>query len=106
MVVGDDDLGAVELGQQVMGHEVARPIVAVRIAGRRTRSRSLIVIPGVTIRKPRENLRGLADRTAFRVCHAISMAMTVVFPARVASLRAIASDQGWLRTLRLHPAGR
>ena len=47
-----------------------------------------MVIPGVTTRNPRVNRGLLGCRTALIVCQAISMAMTVVFPAPVAILRA------------------
>ena len=46
-----------------------------------------MVIPGVTTRKPRVKRLLLGRRTALIVCHAISMAMTVVLPAPVASFR-------------------
>ncbi len=41
-------------------------------------------MPGAMIRKPREKRSELGDRTAFTVCHAISMAITVVLPEPVA----------------------
>jgi hypothetical protein len=47
-----------------------------------------MVRPGATIKKPRVNLLLLGWRVAFTVCHAISMAMTVVLPAPVASFSA------------------
>ena len=40
-----------------------------------------MVMPGVTTRNPRVKRRLLGRRTALIVCHAISMAMTVVLPA-------------------------
>jgi hypothetical protein len=42
-----------------------------------------MVIPGVMIRKPRPKRLLDGERTALTVCHAISMAMTVVFPLPV-----------------------
>ena len=56
-----------------------------------------MVMPGATTRKPREKLLLLGWRTAFTVCHAMSMAMTVVLPAPVASLsaRRISSGFAW-----------
>lgn len=53
-----------------------------------TRRRSLIVIPGVTTKKPRVYFLLPGRRTAFTVCQAISIAITVVFPAPVASFKA------------------
>ena len=47
-----------------------------------------MVRPGVTTRKPRVNRRLAGRRTALMVCQAMSMAMTVVLPAPVASLSA------------------
>ena len=51
-------------------------------------------MPGVTIRKPREKGLLLGWRTALTVCQAISIAMTVVLPAPVASFRARRSSSG------------
>ena len=51
-------------------------------------------MPGVTTRKPRVNRRLWGCRTALTVCHAISIAMTVVLPAPVASLRASLCNSG------------
>ena len=52
------------------------------------------MIPGVTTRNPRVN-RGLPGRrTALTVCHAMSMAITVVLPAPVASFRASRESPG------------
>lgn len=53
-----------------------------------------MVRPGATTRKPREKFLLPGRRTALIVCHAISMAMTVVLPAPVASLRARRSRRG------------
>ena len=47
-----------------------------------------MVMPGVTTRKLRVNRELCGRRTALTVCQAISIAMTVVLPAPVASLRA------------------
>ena len=56
-------------------------------------------MPGATTRKPRVN-RGLPGwRTALIVCHAISMAMTVVLPAPVASLSAKRERSGFASRL-------
>ena len=58
-----------------------------------------MVMPGVTIRKPRVN-RGLdGRRMAFTVCQAMSMAMTVVLPAPVASFSAIRESPGFASSL-------
>jgi hypothetical protein len=53
-----------------------------------------MVMPGATIRKPRVNCLLPGWRTAFTVCQAISMAMTVVLPAPVASLSASRTSSG------------
>ena len=53
-----------------------------------------MVMPGATIRKPRENCLLAGRRTAFTVCQAISMAITVVLPAPVASFRAMRNSSG------------
>ena len=64
--------------------------------GWRTRSQSLIVMPGVTTRKPRVKRLLLGRRTALTVCQAMTMAMTVVLPAPVASLGARRGrGRGW-----------
>ena len=62
--------------------------------GSRTRRRSLIVMPGAMIRKPREKWLLVGERTAFTVCHAISIAITVVLPAPVAIFMARRSNSG------------
>ena len=53
-----------------------------------------MVSPGVTTRKPRVNRRLPGCRTELIVCQAMSIAMTVVFPAPVASLRASRCNSG------------
>ncbi|CAN5651623.1 hypothetical protein BH24ACT18_BH24ACT18_19430 [soil metagenome] len=45
-------------------------------------------MPGATIRNPRVNLLLWGLRTALMVCQAISMAITVILPAQVASFKA------------------
>ncbi len=55
------------------------------------------------MRKPRVNFLDPGRRTALTVCQAISMAMTVVLPAPVASLRARRISSGlasWLASVR------
>ena len=62
-----------------------------------------MVMPGATIRKPRVNFLLPGRRTALMVCQAISMAMTVVLPAPVASLSARRINSGlasWLALAR------
>ena len=54
-----------------------------------------MVRPGVTTRNPRVNRRLPGRRTALTVCHAMSMAMTVVLPAPVASLSASRARPGF-----------
>lgn len=47
------------------------------------------------MRKPRVYFRLAGRRTALTVCHAINMAMTVVFPAPVANLKASRINSGF-----------
>ena len=54
-----------------------------------------MVRPGATTRNPRVKFRLLGRRTALTVCHAISIAMTVVLPAPVASLSASRARSGF-----------
>ena len=58
-----------------------------------------MVMPGVTTRKPRVKRGLLGRRTAFTVCHAMSMAMTAVLPAPVASFNAIRDSPGFAFSL-------
>ena len=58
-----------------------------------------MVRPGVTIRNPRVNRRLPGRRTALTTCHAMSMAMTVVLPAPVASLSASRERPGFACSL-------
>ena len=51
-------------------------------------------MPGAMTRKPREKWVLLGERTAFTVCHAISIAITVVLPAPVAIFMARRSNSG------------
>ena len=60
-----------------------------------------MVMPGVTTRKPRVKRRLWGRRTALTVCQAISIAMTVVLPAPVASLRASRGRSGLASSLAL-----
>lgn len=55
-----------------------------------------MVSPGVTMRKPRVKCLLPSRRTAFNVCQAMSIAMTVVFPAPVASYSARRSMFGFV----------
>lgn len=63
--------------------------------GKSTRSRSLIVMPGVTIKNARVNFLLCGCRTALTVCQAMSIAMTVVLPEPVASLSASRDSGEW-----------
>ena len=47
-------------------------------------------MPGVTIRKPRLNRLLVGERTAFTICQAISVAITVVLPLPVFDLNGAA----------------
>jgi hypothetical protein len=51
-------------------------------------------MPGANDQKPRVNFLLLGRRTALMVCQAMSIAMTVVLPAPVASFRARRSEFG------------
>jgi hypothetical protein len=51
-------------------------------------------MPGVTIRKPLLKRLLPGARTAFAVCHAMSIAMTVVLPAPVAIFSARRKSSG------------
>ncbi len=104
VVVGDDDLGAVDVVEHVARNELAARVVAVGSFGWRTRRRSLIVSPGVTTRKPRVNFLLPGRRTALIVCQAMSIAMTVVLPAPVASFSARRSKLG-IGVARWRPRG-
>ena len=53
-----------------------------------------MVTPGVTTRKPRVNRRLPGRRTELIVCQAMSIAMTVVLPAPVASFSASRARPG------------
>ncbi len=53
-----------------------------------------MVMPGVTIRKPLLNWLLPDERTAFSVCQAISIAMTVVLPLPVAIFMAMRTSSG------------
>ena len=53
-----------------------------------------MVIPGATTRKPREKVFELPLRAALIACQAISIAMTVVLPAPVASFSATRNRSG------------
>jgi hypothetical protein len=94
MVVRDDDLGAVHVIEHVTGNEFAAGVVAVGPLGWRTLNRSLIVKPGAEIRKPRVKYLLPWRRSALIVCQAMSMAMTVVLPAPVASFSASRISSG------------
>ena len=52
-------------------------------------------MPGVMTRKARENFWLPEWRPAFTVCQAISIAITVVLPAPVASLSAMRNSSGF-----------
>ncbi len=51
-------------------------------------------MPGATIKNPRENCLLFGRLTALIVCQAISIAMTVVLPAPVASFKASLTSSG------------
>ena len=53
-----------------------------------------MVMPGVTIRNPRENRLEFGERTALTVCQAISIAITVVLPEPVAIFMARRNRSG------------
>jgi hypothetical protein len=59
----------------------------------------LIVMPGVMMRKPLANSFDPAARAALTACQAISIAMTVVLPAPVASFSAMRKISGFASRL-------
>ena len=63
--------------------------------GKRTRRRSRIVIPGVTMRNVSENRASCGLARLLCVCQAMSMAMTTVFPVPVAILNAVRGRFGF-----------
>ena len=65
-----------------------------------------MVMPGVTTRKPRVKRRLLGRRTALIVCQAMSMAMTVVLPAPVASFSASRANSGFASSFALSRCSR
>ena len=87
--------------EHVAGDEFAALVVAVGVVGLEDAQAVLMVMPGVTIRKPRVNFLLFGRRTALIVCQAMSMAMTVVLPAPVASFRARRKSSGLASRWRL-----
>ena len=81
-------------GNHLRRHNLARLIIVVRLARLEHTSRSLIVMPGATIRKAREKSFD-SFRAAFTACQAISMAMTVVLPLPVAIFIARRTVPDW-----------
>ena len=56
-------------------------------------------MPGATTRNPRANFRLPGRRAALIDCQAMIIAITVVLPAPVASLRASRASPGFARSL-------
>ena len=103
VVVGDDDLGALQIAQHVARNQLAAGVVAVRVVGL---EHAQAVADGQAGCDDQETARErllLGRRTALMVCQAMSMAMTVVLPAPVASFSARRMSSGlasWLALAR------
>ncbi len=94
MVVGDDDLGAAEVGEHVGRHQLAVRVVAVGVARQQD---AQAVLDGDAGRDDQEAAARSAccpSATALTVCQAMSMAMTVVLPLPVAILQRDAGRPG------------
>src|SRR5262245_25867168 len=68
-------------------------------SGISTRRRSLMVMPGVTMRKASVKVLELGRLALLMACHAISIAITVVLPAPVASFMARRNRPGLAASL-------
>ena len=95
VVVGDDDLGLAELIMELRRNEVALAVVVLGSFGSSTRSRSRMVMPGVTMRNVSEKRASCGLASLLSVCQAMSMAMTTVLPEPVAILKAMRGRPGF-----------
>ena len=91
---------------QVGGNEAAELVVVFSSSGSRTRSRSLIVRPGVMTRNRLAKRASFGWATLLSVCQAMSIAITTVLPEPVAifsatrcrpRLHAVFVSLSWLR---------
>ena len=103
VVVGDDDLGALRTSSSMsLGTSSRSGVVAVGIVGLENAEP---ILDGQAGRADQEAAREHAcspgRRTALIVCHAMSMAMTVVLPAPVASFSARRISSGFASRLAL-----
>ena len=88
MVVGDDDLRPLDVVEHVAGHEFAAVVVAVGIVRLEDPQAIFDREAGRDDEKAAREVLTARRRTALIVCQAMSMAMTVVLPAPVASFSA------------------
>ena len=93
MEVGDEDLGLASSSCN-SGKTSPRGSSSPGSLGSSTRSRSRMVMPGVTIRKVSENRASWGLASLLSACHAMSIAMTTVFPLPVAILKAMRKRRG------------
>jgi hypothetical protein len=96
VIVGDDDFGPLDVTEHVYRNEFAVAVITVGIIGQKhTQS----ILDGDAGRDDEESASELAAagvaQTALTVCHAISIAMTVVLPAPVASFNATRTSSGF-----------
>ena len=101
VVVGDDDLGAVHVVQHVARHQLAVLVIAVRVVRLQDPQAVLDREARRNDEKPRVKRLLCGRRTALMVCQAISIAMTVVLPAPVASFSARRISSGLASLLAL-----
>ena len=85
--VGDDDLGAVDVVEHVAGDEFATGVVAVGVVRLEHAQAVFDGEAGRDDQKAAREFLAPGRRTALIVCQAISIAMTVVLPAPVASFK-------------------
>ena len=88
VVVGDDDLGPVDVVEHVARHQLAAGVVAVRVVRLQDAQAVLDGEAGRDDEEAAGEVLAAGRRTALMVCQAMSIAMTVVLPAPVASFSA------------------
>ena len=100
--VGDDDLGLAEPLEQVGRARCRAGGSSSRGSfGSSTRSRSRMVMPGVTIRNASEKRASCGLASLLSACQAMSIAMTTVLPEPVAILNAMRGRPGFDVVVRL-----
>jgi hypothetical protein len=95
VIIGDDDLGAIDIRQHVHRDQFAAAVVAVRVVGLKD---TQPVLDGDSRGDNQESAAVEAAagvRAALMVCHAISIAMTVVLPLPVAIFKAMRKSSGF-----------